>query len=91
MQSATKKNPPRSTMAKSMNGNSVQNKGSREGRPTLEEFTKVQSILTKAVAAGEISLQKSTMIESEVQRVMQLGGKMSDETYKFICSKMKEV
>lgn len=85
------KNPPRSTMAKSMNGNSVQNKGSREGRPTLEEFTKVQSILTKAVAAGEISLQKSTMIESEVQRVMQLGGKMSDETYKFICSKMKEV
>lgn len=85
------KNPPRSTMAKSMNGNSVQNKGSQEGRPTLEEFTKVQSILTKAVAAGEISLQKSTMIESEVQRVMQLGGKMSDETYKFICSKMKEV
>lgn len=82
------KNPPRSTMAKSMNGNSVQNNGARKGRPTLEEFAKVQSILTKAVAAGEISLQKSTMIESEVQRVMQLGGKMSDETYKFICSKM---
>lgn len=83
------KQPSRSIMSKSIDAG-FEKPSSPKGRPTLEEFEQVQRILTKSVADGEISLKKSTVIESEVQRAMRLGTPMSDESYRFICSKMKD-
>lgn len=83
-------NEPKTVMNKSVQDVSVRrDSGVPEGRPDQNDFEQVQTILNKAVADGEITLQKSAKIESEVQKAMKLGQKMSEETYSFICSKLK--
>jgi len=58
--------------------------------PTQDEFERAQGVLVKAVAAGEITLQKSEMISSSMQKAMVLPGyKMPDEYFDFLARKMQ--
>ena len=77
--------PPKSVLAKSMNGDSgstgavVQN-----GRPTDEDLYKAQLVLTRCVREGKIDMVKSSMISSDMQKCMVTGRPMKKEYFEFL-------
>lgn len=82
------KMPPRS-VTKSMNGSeNAGGSGVPKGRPTQEDFEKVQDVLQKSVMNGEIDLQKSSVMSSEFQRQMATGVPMSKNTWDFLSKKI---
>lgn len=77
--------PRRSTMSKSMAGTTS---GAPSGKiATAEDFAQVREVLAKSVQAGEISLVKSSIYETEFQRAMK-GEKLSDDCWNFLNSKL---
>lgn len=73
--------PFQSTMNKSVNA--VAKSTIPTEKPTKADFEAAQQVLIKAVADGEITMQKSAMIETELQLAMQ-GKPMSQENYDFL-------
>jgi hypothetical protein len=58
--------------------------------PTQDEFERAQAVLIKSYRDGEISLNKSEQISSDLQKSMRLPGfKMKLEDYNFLVSKMR--
>jgi hypothetical protein len=58
--------------------------------PTQEDFERAQDVLVKAVSAKEITLQKSELISSSLQKAMAIPGyKMPQEYYDFLVRKMQ--
>jgi hypothetical protein len=54
---------------------------------TQEDFAFAQKALCKAVKDGEISIEKSSMWNGEIQKSMALGTPMSNECYSFLSKK----
>jgi hypothetical protein len=88
--------PPKSAMAKGGLGNAPAGGSAfptavqQNGVPTQDEFDRAQAILVKSYKDGEISLIKSEMISSDLQKAMRIPGyKMSPEYYNFLVSKMR--
>jgi hypothetical protein len=54
---------------------------------TNEDFAFAQKALCKAVKDGEISIEKSSMWNGEIQKSMALGTPMSNECYSFLSKK----
>lgn len=85
--------PPKSAMAKGNLGGGVAGTTAPQqpsDKPTPEEFERAQAILTKAFKDGEITLQKSEEISSDLQKSMVFPGwRMKPENYEFIARKMK--
>ena len=80
---------PKSVMAKGNLGGS-QPAAQPVVAPTQAEFERAQDILVKAVAAGEITLLKSEMISSSMQKAMVIPGfRMNPEDYDFLVRKMQ--
>ena len=74
--------PMQSIMSKSHNSNGFSTK------ITKADFDNAKDVLVKAVADGEISLQKSIAIEHDIQVAMQSGKPMKDEHFNFIKNKL---
>jgi hypothetical protein len=92
--------PTKSAMAKSIPSGGVPASGAGGGafpravqpneRPTQEEFERAQDILIKSFRNNEITLQKSEMISSDLQKAMRIPGyKMNPEYYNFLAAKMR--
>jgi hypothetical protein len=59
-------------------------------RPTWTEFERAQEILVKSYKAGEISLEKSELISSDMQKAVLIPGHtMKPEHFDFLASKMR--
>ena len=79
--------PPSSVINKSLAAGTkepVQN-----GRPTIDDFNKVQDVLTKCVKAGTLDICKSSMISSDVQKCMKTGEPMKKEYFEFLQKELK--
>jgi hypothetical protein len=86
--------PPKSAMAKgglgAAGGGAFPAAVQQGGIPTEEEFERAQSVLTKSYQAGEITMLKSEMISSDLQKAMRIPGyKMNPEYFNFLASKMR--
>jgi hypothetical protein len=58
--------------------------------PTEEEFERAQAVLIKSFRDGEITIEKSEMISSDLQKAMRIPGyKMNPENYNFLVRKLK--
>lgn len=90
--------PPKSAMAKGGLGNG----GAAAGGgafpraeqpnvvPTEDEFERAQAVLIKSFKDGEITIQKSEMISSDLQKAMRIPGyKMNPDNYNFLVRKMQ--
>jgi hypothetical protein len=63
---------------------------SNNAPPTEDEFERAQSALIKSCKEGEITIQKSEMISSDLQKAMRIPGyKMNPEYYNFLAGKMR--
>ena len=82
---------PKSVMAKGNLGGAAPRQAAQPVvAPTQAEFEQAQDILVKAVAAGEITLLKSEMISSGMQKAMAIPGyRMKPEDYEFLARKMQ--
>ena len=82
---------PKSVMAKGNLGGSAGTQTRQPAIvPTQAEFERAQDILVKAVAAGEITLLKSEMISSSMQKAMAIPGfRMNPDDYEFLSRKMR--
>lgn len=77
--------PPRSVFSKSLVGGDMQKSTPQQsGRPTQQDFEKVQDILIKSVKDGTIDIYKSSMISTDVQKCMATGKPMKQEYYEFL-------
>jgi hypothetical protein len=85
--------PPKSTMAKGglAGTTGMFPQGVPQGsKPTVAEFERAQEILIKSYKAGEISMEKSEMISSDMQKAMIIPGHtMKPEHFDFLVSRMK--
>jgi hypothetical protein len=89
--------PPKSAMAKGGLGSEPGGGGAfpmaaqpANAPPTQDEFERAQTILAKSYKEGEISMIKSEMISSDLQKAMRIPGyKMNPEYYNFLVSKMQ--
>jgi hypothetical protein len=89
--------PPKSAMAKGGLGNGAPPGGGvfpstaqPAGIPTQDEFERAQDVLVKSYKAGEITMMKSEMISSDLQKAMRIPGyKMNPEYYNFLVGKMR--
>ncbi len=76
--------PPKSTLVKSLNSNTVQKSVTPKGRPTEDDLYRAQCVLSDAVKEGKIDIRKSSMISSDMQKCMLTGKPMNPEYYEFL-------
>lgn len=77
--------PPKSVLAKSMNGNAhADTSVVQHGRPTEEDLYNAQLVLSRCVKEGKIDMVKSSMISSDLQKCMATGRPMKKEYFEFL-------
>jgi hypothetical protein len=88
--------PPKSAMAKGGLGSAPAGGGAfpaaaqPNNPPTQDEFERAQAVLIKAYKEGEITMMKSEMISSDLQKSMRIPGhKMNPEYYNFLVGKLR--
>lgn len=78
------KMPPKTTFAKSFSSGSEKKSYSTQAKPSLEDVDTANDLLCTAVMEGRLSIEKSSLISTDLQKSLHTGQPMKPEYYEFL-------